>query len=259
MRKVELVALAMAMGLAVGATSLRADENQYNWSGLYVGGHAGFGQASSNISATPNGNFVTGGAGAIELGGIIAANGAETITKSGALAGLHAGYDHKFGSVIVGIVGGISYYGLNSARVRGPFTSSFGTDTFIHENTNVTTVADLRLRLGTVVAPRTMVYITGGIATGRRSFDESVRFVTGTTLANNTYAASFSGSKTGATFGAGVEYAIAKNWTLGAEYLHTDLGTVWANGSNPSGTAGIAYSERLRLDAVKLLLNYKFN
>jgi outer membrane immunogenic protein len=260
MRAIKLATLGVAATLMIGAAG--AEEQNYNWSGLYFGGHTGFGQTTSSITTTPNDYWTTSGSSiAMENRDIINNSGGDTFKKSGALAGLHLGYDKKIGPMVVGVVGGMSYYGLGHRSVNGPHTNSQSNNDLTFVSSSVlTTVADLRLRLGANVGANTLVYVTAGLASGRRSFTDSTRVVTANNTLLQTFGAAATGTKTGAIWGAGLEYAFAKHWSLGAEYLHTDLGSMSATGyhSTPD-TFAVSYSERLRLDTVKVLLNYKFN
>jgi opacity protein-like surface antigen len=119
------------------------------------------------------------------------------------------------------------------------------------------TQGSVRLRLGFAV-DRTLWYIAGGWTRARldvtRSFvrdgDGSLTFDSSTT-------------RDGWNIGAGAEYALVNNWTLGLEYRYTDYGSF--SRSVPGGTAGtLAWSaftvsaDNLHTSDVRLRLNYLF-
>ena len=81
-------------------------------------------------------------------------------------------------------------------------------------------------------------------------------------------AASSSQFRTGWTFGAGVEYAFAQNWSAFVEYSYLDFGTKSANSTHflsrpsnvpPSFVLPIQTTATERFNVVKAGLNYRFN
>ena len=100
-----------------------------------------------------------------------------------------------------------------------------------------------RAKVGFVVTPdnRLQIYGTGGVAYGGGSSHFNVY--------DSNYNAYWSGNpsstRVGWTVGAGVEYAITNNVTIGAEYLYADLGSTHIT-TNPNSVAAAALSERLR-------------
>jgi outer membrane immunogenic protein len=120
---------------------------------------------------------------------------------SGGLVGGTVGYNYQFGQGVVGLEGDIDWADINgTTNVACPF----GCKTSDHW------LSTVRGRLG-YAADRFMPFITGGAAFG------DIRASTpGFAGANQTNA--------GWTVGAGLEFAIAGNWTAKAEYLYVDLG-----------------------------------
>ena len=120
---------------------------------------------------------------------------------SGGLVGGTVGYNYQFGQGVVGIEGDIDWADINGTTNT---FCAFGCKTSDHW------LSTVRGRLG-YAADRFMPFVTGGAAFG------DIRASTpGFAGANNTNA--------GWTVGAGLEFAIAGNWTAKAEYLYVDLG-----------------------------------
>jgi outer membrane immunogenic protein len=120
---------------------------------------------------------------------------------SGGLVGGTVGYNYQFGQGVVGLEGDIDWADINGTTNT---FCAFGCKTSDHW------LSTVRGRLG-YAADRFMPFITGGAAFG------DIRASTpGFAGANQTNA--------GWTVGAGLEFAIAGNWTAKAEYLYVDLG-----------------------------------
>ncbi len=161
----------------------------YNWTGFYIGAHAGadFGQG--------------------KIGGA-------KFDGAGFLGGLHAGYNEEFdGGWVVGLEGDIDY-------------SSFSKNknvTVIDDAVAVGTRAEfknewqgsVRARLG-YAFDRFLPYVTGGVAFGDEKID-----ING--FGSNT------DTRVGWTAGAGLEYAIDQNWIVRGEVRYVDLGNNTAN------------------------------
>jgi outer membrane immunogenic protein len=80
----------------------------------------------------------------------------------------------------------------------------------------------LRGRVGYLVDPRALLYLTGGLACGHLSADFSASGIP----AIGTASISDSATKAGWVIGRGLEWALNRNWMLRAEYLYVDLGTM---------------------------------
>jgi outer membrane immunogenic protein len=120
---------------------------------------------------------------------------------SGGLVGGTVGYNYQFGQGVVGLEGDIDWADINGTTNN---LCAFGCKTSDHW------LSTVRGRLG-YAADRFMPFITGGAAFG------DIRASTpGFAGGNQTNA--------GWTVGAGLEFAIAGNWTAKAEYLYVDLG-----------------------------------
>jgi outer membrane immunogenic protein len=119
-----------------------------------------------------------------------------------------------------------------------------------------------------LVAPQTLLYGTGGLAIGDiKTSTTVVPSAVGVTCAGNALCIAGSGSfiRAGWTAGAGVEQGIGNNWTVKAEYLHYDLGTVSHNvvGVSPAfpaliGAVGLKADTRVSGEIARVGVNYRF-
>jgi outer membrane immunogenic protein len=86
----------------------------------------------------------------------------------------------------------------------------------------------VRGRIGVLPSDRFLAYVTGGLAYGHGSLSSALSRTTGC-AGNNCEAGSVSDTKAGWTLGGGVEWAFASNWSMKAEYLYVDLGSLSHN------------------------------
>jgi outer membrane immunogenic protein len=151
---------------------------------------------------------------------------------SGGLVGGTVGYNYQFGQAVVGVEGDIDWADINgTTNTACPFGCKT-TDNWL---------STVRGRLG-YAADRFMPFITGGAAFG------DIRASTpGFAGASNTEA--------GWTVGAGLEFAIAGNWTAKAEYLYVDLGKFNCGIScGAAATDNVSFTTNL----VRAGVNYRF-
>jgi outer membrane immunogenic protein len=171
----------------------------FTWTGVYLGAQAGHAWGRS-----------TGGA-------YFIANGATDVDRrldpKGLFGGLHAGYNHQINGIVLG-----AEIDANIADIRGDTGPLFFPGGAIAPNnfgkSRLGWTASARARLG-VAVDRVLPYLTGGVAMGGYNFTPTYA---------NAGALPVSSTQVGWTLGAGVEYAIASNWTARAEYRYTDYG-----------------------------------
>ena len=221
----------------------------YSWTGCYIGGNAGGVWANSDVVWTPN------TAGFPIPGNAIATQVPTSLDSSGFTGGGQIGCNYQAGWAVFGIEADLGYTGLSStnsgavtvAGTTNPFTQSF-------ESKWLSTT---RGRLGITNGPW-IVYATGGFAVANVSYSDSILFPG----SGNTNAASLSDTRTGWTVGGGVEWAFAPSWSVKAEYLHVDLGTISYTSNNgnvvvlPFST--IVHDHRLTEDIARIGVNYRF-
>lgn len=181
------------------------------WTGFHIGAHAGYGWGRST----------TGNA-------VLAAVYGSVPYLTGPLGGLQAGYDYQFANnIVLGAEADVSHAWLSSRVGIAPFSFASGSMDWFWS---------ARLRLGYAM-DRFLVFATGGfsqVTTSGRGFNPF--FPAGFTT-NNTHS--------GWILGAGVQYMIAPNWLVGAEYLHGVYDKQIYVAAPRDGVADIA---RFRLD-----------
>ncbi len=140
--------------------------------------------------------------------------------------GLQAGYDKQFGPLVIGgvvdydFIGGAKTTSSASGTVNWP---SVGWNAVPYGSTYAQELASLgsvRAKLGYAVDDDWLVYATGGVAFGRTTSSASMSLSNGWGFAGGR-----SGMSDGYIYGAGVQYAIGPNWSIGAEALKYDLGS----------------------------------
>jgi outer membrane immunogenic protein len=252
----------------------------WNWTGFYVGAHAGgtWGRAEIGHSAiiAPAGQAFP-----VDAAAVTAASSPQ-LNPNGYIAGVHAGYNLQSGSFVFGLEGDFSYFRLraNGAGVfpfpstlpggaLGPPTLTFSAATDISTDWLLT----FRPRLG-FTAANALFYVTGGLAVT----DEKINQASGV-LNGATFVSSISETRLGWTVGGGIEYMFSPNWSIRAEYLHLDFGTASGTGVNnvPTGLlgnllcttgqtvatgpltfTGCSISSRLTAEVVRAGITYKF-
>ena len=101
-----------------------------------------------------------------------------------------------------------------------------------------------------------LAYLTGGLAYGHVQTSGSW-----TSPAGLSFAGSNTTTKTGWAAGAGLDYGVTRNWTVGVEYLYVDLGHVSYTETSTNGAATLTtltVSNRDDMHIARLTANYKF-
>lgn len=216
------------------------------WTGLYIGLNAGgvFGGSSgirtAGIPAFANPAFPAGGRAV--AGGMAIAN-SNTFgvgSPSGFLIGGQVGYNYQMGSFVTGVEADIAGVFGSSKSGSGPVFATLAPFGFPAESYSGFASASRKLdylgtvrgRFGFVATPPLLLYVTGGLAYGGAkasyfsALQESIGAATYPGVVTN---GSRSGMRLGWTVGGGAEWKFAQNWSLKAEYLYYDLGTVAFN------------------------------
>jgi outer membrane immunogenic protein len=188
--------------------------------------------------------------------------------QSGFIGGGQAGYNWQTGAFVLGVVTDFdgSTLSKNFNYTSAPFA---GVGPFFNGDTlNVNAKASLdwlgttRGKVGFVVTPdnRLMIYGTGGVAYG----GGSAHFNIYDSYYNAYWSGNPNSTRVGWTVGAGVEYAVTNNITIGAEYLYADLGsttiTAAPNSIASSALPGVYGVAKIDYNAsiFRALVNYKF-
>jgi len=260
------------LGLSQKLDGLAAPAKGFSWSGFYLGINAGmaWGNAHADTSAVCNDTHDTSlDPPPAENGvqcpfardqlAVVGAAGSGSMTDRGFLGGAQAGVNVQKGNAVFGIELDVQSFKLGASRS--------GSKPDPNDPTNLITVATsfdtdwlftARSRLGLLVTPNTLLYVTGGVAATELSVKNSV--ASSTSLAEG--AGSGSGRLVGWTVGGGAELALGGNWSLRGEYLYLDFGKVTVNTpvQDPVApfTNNLASSVDLTAHVVRAGLNYKF-
>jgi outer membrane immunogenic protein len=211
-----LVSAAMAADVSMPVTPPPLP--QFTWTGLYIGGNAGWTSLQDNglpFCLTPSG--VMQGPGCdIVPGGQVGA--------SGFIGGGQVGYNWQAGRLVLGIEADLQSTSLKgTTRVAGPFQfvggGLSGPGTSFVASENLPWLGTLRGRFG-VAFDRLLIYLTGGLSMGGLDVTQAHIFP------GLQYASNASRTLNGYTFGGGMEWAFFGNWSIKAEGMYYDLGTL---------------------------------
>jgi outer membrane immunogenic protein len=216
----------------------------WSWSGLYIGGHVGYGWGRDPFTDVIF-------AGKAPLTGI---------NSKGPVWGFQAGANWQSGAWVGGVeidLSGTSIKGTSSvsSTLTGGGTTVI---TSIAQTDKFDLLGSARARLGYLVSPDVLLYATGGLAWTRfvQFADETILLSTPPNVATIAVSSSNPSWRFGAVVGAGVEARLwDSNWLARLEYLHYDFGDSggFANSDGSSQTSG-----HLTVDVVRTGLSYKF-
>jgi outer membrane immunogenic protein len=231
----------------------------FSWSGFYAGANGGGAWSKESVSQTMVAPppFL-----AVDTAAISAA-ASPGFQPGAAIFGAQAGYNQQWDNWVVGAEVDFDYLGLQASSAStlpfpstlpggavGPPTATFSSATSVLN----TWLFTARPRLGWA-SNNWLLYVTGGLAVARENFNQSVAILF--PFAENTNVAL---TRAGWTVGAGVEYAITRNWSLKGEYLHVDLGTFNTTATLTPAFPGLVMTGSVRLtsEIARAGINYHF-
>lgn len=235
----------------------------YSWSGFYIGANVGFGGDKFSYPFYAFQRQLQAEAPALES----RIDGTLSMKSSGFFGGGQIGYNHQFSNrMVLGVEAD-----FQGSGIEGRLTSS---GVLVNNNvlvasakfdagTKVEWFGTLRARLG-YGWDRALLYATGGAAFGQVKSHGSISVSNGAgPIAPLTAAFSASDTQWGWTAGAGLEYALAPQWTFKTEYLYIDLGkqTLFSGVINDVAngfSAGAGLDVKTTLHTVKAGVNYRF-
>jgi outer membrane immunogenic protein len=209
-----------------------------SWTGFYVGATLGGGWTDDNVTETAGAtlcNPVPGFGGCPAFGTAVAAAvpGTFNTARAGIVGGGEFGYNFQVGQYVLGFEADISgsTIGGNSLISGGSTIGGFPANTMVvsgSADAKVDYLGTVRARAGYLVMPPLLAYATAGLAYGGASSNTTLSDqVTGCPCGPfPSVAASVSTARAGWTVGAGAEYMFLPHWTVKAEYLYYDLGSV---------------------------------
>lgn len=219
-------ALAADLAQSYPVKAAPAPDPVFSWTGFYGGvngSYAGGKAQIDMISATP---YSWG------------------LNASGYALGGQVGYNYQFANnVVVGAEADLQWADINGQTITtaaGSVQGTFGG--------SIDYFGTLRARAGYAFG-RVLPYVTGGAAYGKMSYT-----FTSVNLAQpaNSYDLSQSTTQWGWTLGAGLEMALTERWTVKAEYLYVDLGTMDVTTGSSPRTLSLPFND------LKMAVNYKF-
>jgi len=259
-----------------------------NWTGLYVGGNAGYevGPSANTYTTT----VVTLNPIIEDSRPTIAAPASAQVTAIPANLGLspkgwmpggQIGYNQQFGSWLAGVEVDFSWSDVHASGVVNTGPVPIVVPGFPVNTVLVTTAGNIKMkdfgtvrgRLGFLPTPTWLLYATGGLAWGQVESNASLaETITGpcfaTTCVFNPGFGSVSSWRTGWTVGGGAEWMFAPDWTFKAEYLYYNLGGIsYSVGPLVSTTLGVLFTTSgmavstndIKGSIARVGVNYHFN
>src|SRR3977135_2573166 len=211
---------AMASDMPVKAPHI---QSVFDWTGFYIGAHAGYSRGSSNAVLSDPAPHAT----SISFGGMI--------------GGVQAGYNYRLPSgILLGVEADITFPNyLTSNSVVSSLATARSAPTEQWDY-----VGTARGRVGYATGPL-LAYATGGLSFAGE------RFLNTPAIGNDE---KILHTRLGWTAGGGVEYAFAPHWSARLEYLYTQFGR--ADITFPSATQ---YTSNLDFQSLRVGLNRKID
>ena len=213
-----VVAIAAAATLAQSPTS-------DDWTGVYVGGHAGItvGRTGVNTSTIfdENGYFQPSSVPAVN------AAGARSLESNGFNGGGQAGYNKQFGRFVIGAEADFGANRINKLVTSGDEYPCCNSSFEIAQSVKTNWMFTARPRVGVTAGPA-LLYATGGLA----MTDVEYEAVFSDNDSDALESASFKKTRTGYAAGGGVEVKMSDRWSAKVEYLFADFGRVSGTSNN---------------------------
>jgi outer membrane immunogenic protein len=212
-----IVSAAIAVGVVLGIGAASAADlpmkayapaaPAFSWTGFYVGGNVGYGWGTKTWSdlVAPIGNIP---------GQFVQHN------TNGGLGGFQWGYDRQIGQWVLGFASDFDWTGMKGSN------ACLGSDLGIVAQcgAKVPWISTSTARVGWA-AGQFLPYVKGGFALARDEFNVGNYIYLDPTHAGQANYLPTKSIRIGWTVGAGLEYAIDKNWSAFAEYDYLDFGT----------------------------------
>jgi len=213
----------------------------WNWTGFYVGVHGGLG--GNEFEYPFNVGPILG----------VTASGSASAKSSGFFGGAQIGYNWQFAPAwVAGLEA--DFAGSNIEDTLSLSAAALGIAANASAGTKLDWFGTVRGRVGYLVIPNALLYVTGGWAYGRTTTSFSAS-ATGIGSASS----SLSHDKSGWTVGAGLEYAFNRWISVKTEYLYLDLGTDNIASGSILGLVPYSVDEKTTVHTVKVGLNVKFS
>ena len=269
--RIGLASTAVTMLIATGS-AVSAQTSPPAFGGAYIGLNAGAAWGSARYAtdpgcpvdpladavfcnAPPTANSVNGAA--------VAASGSGDLPAAGFTGGIQGGYNWQYGNIVVGGEGDFGAFDFDkSTNVAGTFPFVFaGTTYALTESMSTQWLATLRGRIGYTVTPYLLLYGTGGLGLTDFKFSSSYR-----DNANNGVVFGGTGFgersevKAGWVVGGGGEWLLDGRWSVKAEYLYLDFGSMGVAvpvSNSPAFTQTIFVDTDLSSQVARVGINYR--
>jgi len=244
----------VAAGAGSAKPSPAPSATSYDWQGVYLGGHIGWGRGRADTTFTP----LPTAALFVDL-----APTALRPEPSGLSGGVQGGYNWQTGHFVVGAEADISWSRMNGTVTLTPITRNNGTPfpgtSFLTAHQDTKWFGTIRPRAGAAF-DRVFLYGTGGLAYGHVNYSANTDFRPVGPPGPFQYPASLSKTKTGWTIGGGAEVAISRHWSWKAEYLYYDLRkeSAIANPVPANPPFQVAYTWETRAHTFNTGVNFRF-
>lgn len=238
--------------------SANAAADSGDWTGWYIGGHAGYGNGNAEARVELGGQW------SVEsqmLRDHVVSSWSTDLDPSGGAYGVQFGYQHQFQNrLVLGAELDYSQLGMDEARRTGltPVPSFPSLSYDFSNSIELSNKASLRARLGYAIN-RHLLFATVGWTQVDAGASAGVVSSGGYDKLGGE-----SDRVDGIEWGVGYEFDFGNRWSLRAEYLHTEAddlrySTVYQPGSS---FVSPAYTESVRqdvdFDIIRLGMNYRF-
>jgi outer membrane immunogenic protein len=231
-----------------------------SWTGFYIGGNLGYGWGNNTNPAI---SFVDPGAG-LGTAFFFASGGNQyqNMNPKGVIGGGQIGYDWQAGNWVLGGVADFQGSGMKASS--NPLVNLPGFNANIGEplSAKINWLGTVRARLG-VAQQNWLFYGTGGLAYGQVNSTIG-NVIPAPGFPTFVMAGSQTTTKIGWAAGAGVEYKVASNWSVGLEYLYFNLGTDAVTAVPVVNTLGVlpttsfSASQKFGGNILRALVNYRY-
>lgn len=229
----------------------------FNWTGFYIGGHAGYGWGKNKW----NDFFDPINSGSAYPGPDASYN------TDGFLAGGQIGYNWQTGAIVIGIEADASWTGIKGSGHNDPLWSGVPAPGGVGScldfqgscETKVQALGTITGRLG-VAADRTLFYAKGGAAWLNEKHTFRASDPTDPTNNLSNFGATTEKTRWGWTVGAGIEYAFVGNWSAKIEYNYLNFSDekIGFTFPAPNNSFGVGASVEHTMHIVKGGINYRF-
>ena len=232
----------------------------WSWTGFYIGANVGYswGRSRTDLSVFNN-----------TTGALLFASSSR-FDLNGAIGGGQIGYNWQSANWVWGIEADIQASGQDGHTLFiCPGLVCLPGNTAVLPGTAGVSLSiaqklewfgTVRARLGWLVTPTVLAYVTGGLAYGGV---KTTGLINSFNAGAGAVSAGFSGSDTnaGGTIGGGLEAHLSGNWTGKIEYLYIDLGRFTTGGFNTLSfpPLRVAVTSRVTDNIIRVGLNYRWD